>query len=622
LRRNVKPMMAAVLAAVLLPAGLLALDAPANGASVCPAIGQDTDCGVIITITDAGAQVAATGQGPYDGVDDTLVGVVNNGKLPINSLILSSGTNIFGFDGDGIDTYGAPGNASDTTGYGGPDAYFTNINAAQTSGTVNFLTPIPVGGSTYFGLENSIANAVSCQDAINGSVPPPTVNGPQISATFTPKQGLTIQQAAQLCGFTNFDWVQKITALNDPSPYIARNIGGAFNPKVAGPVRLTSKDVPFNDPPQGGGYAYEPNPDFSYPFYYNVTTELPGQQAGGTTMTFSDLPRNPCLPGGAGVKTATCAFGEDPPGSHESFVTHLAGVTSDGSATDLGIGFTWSSNYNNINGGVSAKSLAPGTGTGTGTGGVTVTSVQPDTTYQYNGVTVTGLNGGTAGPSDSMLVYSGAQALPDGGWSTLSAQLSTIDATPISGRAVTLTLGSGDTEQRCTGYSDASGTATCRIPVAQPLGPEIVTATFAGDSSFGPSTTSYSVIVFAYTRGGTYVIGDKSAGDLLPGPTVTFWSSKWSQQNQLSGGPAPATFDGLSNSVAPLSCQDLHPWAGLASTGRYNGPPVHVPAYTAVIVTSKVVGDYFVAVGNSADIVIVAANASTPGSGTIVADLC
>jgi len=91
--------------------------------------------GATITVTQTGATVATTG-GAYDtnsGSDDILVCVINNvpigppapnSQTPINlsiySLDLISGQNIFGFDGDGIDTYGIPGNGMDGTGYGGP----------------------------------------------------------------------------------------------------------------------------------------------------------------------------------------------------------------------------------------------------------------------------------------------------------------------------------------------------------------------------------------------------------------------------------------------------------------------------------------------------------------------
>ena len=79
----------------------------------CPAFGYDSGCGTVITVTATnGVQIVQTGQGPYEGSDDTLVCIVNNSNVPIKSIVLTSPNNIFGFDGDGIDTYGAPGNAN------------------------------------------------------------------------------------------------------------------------------------------------------------------------------------------------------------------------------------------------------------------------------------------------------------------------------------------------------------------------------------------------------------------------------------------------------------------------------------------------------------------------------
>ncbi len=51
---------------------------PGAASAECPGFGADTSCGSIITITQTGATVTQTGMGPYDGSDDTLIGVVNN----------------------------------------------------------------------------------------------------------------------------------------------------------------------------------------------------------------------------------------------------------------------------------------------------------------------------------------------------------------------------------------------------------------------------------------------------------------------------------------------------------------------------------------------------------------
>lgn len=139
-------------------AGAAALALAGSGgaarAATCPSFGDDTDCGIIITFNPNGSvTTTATGQPPYDGVEDTLVGVVNNSTKSIASIPLTSTSDIFGFDGDGIDTYGAPSNTKDTSGYGGPNAFYSGINGTLTSGTVNFITPIAPGTTGFFSLE-------------------------------------------------------------------------------------------------------------------------------------------------------------------------------------------------------------------------------------------------------------------------------------------------------------------------------------------------------------------------------------------------------------------------------------------------------------------------------------
>jgi hypothetical protein len=185
----------------------------------CPQIGYDASCGILIVIGNNGQQIlqdpnnAVSGvtnpspgsQVPYDQGDDTLVGVVNESSKPVYALQLSgesTGTPLFGFDGDGICTYGL--NGSDTNGgaaggtgafplpagdlggytgdnyctpsqlaggagptgadpngsdYEGPDNTFSNISADTASGDVNFTSPINPGGSSYFSLEESLASA-------------------------------------------------------------------------------------------------------------------------------------------------------------------------------------------------------------------------------------------------------------------------------------------------------------------------------------------------------------------------------------------------------------------------------------------------------------------------------
>lgn len=170
-------MLRPLLAAAAL-AGFVAAAAPANAAlsysNVCPnvvgagpfgggGVGNATDCNLLIIFNADGSIVTQNGpQAFYEGNEDAMIGVVNNSGHTINSFNIS-GTGIFGFEADGIDPYaGISNNANDTTGYGGPRGWFTNIAVNLNSGTVNFIGGIPTGeglseiNHTYFSLEEPI----------------------------------------------------------------------------------------------------------------------------------------------------------------------------------------------------------------------------------------------------------------------------------------------------------------------------------------------------------------------------------------------------------------------------------------------------------------------------------
>jgi len=126
----------------------------------CPAVGLDTSCGVLLIVTDAGVTVLSdASQPPYDGVEDTLIGIVNQSTSPLSKLSLASNTDLFGFDGDGICTVtpAAPScPATGPTGYEGPNTSFSNVTANSSGGTVNFPAPLTQGQSTYFALEEAL----------------------------------------------------------------------------------------------------------------------------------------------------------------------------------------------------------------------------------------------------------------------------------------------------------------------------------------------------------------------------------------------------------------------------------------------------------------------------------
>jgi uncharacterized repeat protein (TIGR01451 family) len=144
----------------------------------------------------------------------------------------------------------------------------------------------------------------------------------------------------------------------------------------------------------------------------------------------------------------------------------------------------------------------------------------------------------------SALAYTGSLGFANSKPATLSAQLTEDGDTakPLSGRSVTLTLGSGGSSQSCTATSDASGNASCTISsVNQPSsgGAGVpVTASFAGDGFYSSSSASQAGSVSLETsltpgassysgdfNDGTTVsatVKDSSSGSGIAGVTLTF----------------------------------------------------------------------------------------------------
>src|SRR5215831_3345455 len=131
----------ASLAPRLLAMALMAVIGIALATKAQAGFGADSGPGFIITWDGSTATVTATGQPPYDGIEDTWIQVVNNGPTPLASLTLTSvsgGIPAFAFDGDGLTTFGATPDPNDNTGYGVLGAYFINISADFATGTVVF----------------------------------------------------------------------------------------------------------------------------------------------------------------------------------------------------------------------------------------------------------------------------------------------------------------------------------------------------------------------------------------------------------------------------------------------------------------------------------------------------
>ena len=153
---------------------VLLFAAQANATGICPAVGVATDCGVQINVGAGNALTITNGpagnNNPYDGVEDTLVGVTNNSGATINSISLTSTTNAFFFDGDGACSFMGGGGCG-ATGYEGPNVTFNTAGvdgAGNGTLVVNFTGGLSDGSSLWFSLEGSPSSIIT-----GGSTPEP-----------------------------------------------------------------------------------------------------------------------------------------------------------------------------------------------------------------------------------------------------------------------------------------------------------------------------------------------------------------------------------------------------------------------------------------------------------------
>jgi hypothetical protein len=161
---------------------------PGAAFTQCPPTGNDTSgCELLVTVLSVNTSGAATSwsvatsspdQGPFDGTEDTLIGITNSATSNLKSISFSGsagGIGIFAFDGEGACSglyvpqpttaqCGGSYTTSDPTDYGSAGASFTGINATGTSGTVlvGGSAGLAPGGSTFFSLEGPVtANIIA-----------------------------------------------------------------------------------------------------------------------------------------------------------------------------------------------------------------------------------------------------------------------------------------------------------------------------------------------------------------------------------------------------------------------------------------------------------------------------
>ncbi len=124
---------------------------------------------------------------------------------------------------------------------------------------------------------------------------------------------------------------------------------------------------------------------------------------------------------------------------------------------------------------------------------------------------------------EDSLTYTGAANVANGNSTTMSGNLPEDGTTPVMGRSIVFTLGSGAAAQSCAGTTNSAGTAACTIGVAQPLGPGTVTANFTSDGFYRSASAAASALVYENLSSGAFVIGDNSTS---LGSPVNFWGAR------------------------------------------------------------------------------------------------
>ena len=121
---------------------------------------------------------------------------------------------------------------------------------------------------------------------------------------------------------------------------------------------------------------------------------------------------------------------------------------------------------------------------------------------------------------ETTLTYTGPAKAANGSPLTLSGVLDEDGTSPIAGRTVTFTIGSGASAQSCSGTTDATGTASCVIASVNQPAPTTsvgVSAVFAGDAYYRPASAS-GTLVFLYMTGRAYGLSSSGLVGISPTP--------------------------------------------------------------------------------------------------------
>jgi hypothetical protein len=221
--------------------------------------------------------------------------------------------------------------------------------------------------------------------------------------------------------------------------------------------------------------------------------------------------------------------------------------------------------------------LALGSNSCTGTTDATGTATCAVTTPAGDSATYTATFAGDSGYAASSsarsvtlvaptsLTYNGATAAVYNTAAALSANLTrTSDASPLTGRTVTFTLGS----QTCQGTTDATGNATCSIAnVTADAGTFNVSASYAGDALTKPASASAP---FTVSKASTTAV----AATPTAGATTTTLNAT------LTAGGSPLSGKAMTLALGANSCTGTTDATGTA-TCAVSTPASDTATYTA-----------------------------------------
>jgi hypothetical protein len=189
---------------------------------------------------------------------------------------------------------------------------------------------------------------------------------------------------------------------------------------------------------------------------------------------------------------------------------------------------------------------------------------------------------------ESAIRYTGKSVVADGTAQTLTALLTDPDGVePLTGRTVTFTIGS----VVANATTDAGGIATANvtIPLSAGTGSIRMVASFAGDATNIPASTSVPVILY---QPQSFVIWGGNAIPPHIGDHVNFWGSQWDKQVTAGDYDGKASFKGWATPVGStmVPCGVTGHANGTCWTSKpgNSSPPASIERYISVIVSTSI----------------------------------